>query len=53
MEIEKFATRCCKVNKMYSELISKNITITQNEVDSVRYKYDLVEEEVSYSELYT
>lgn len=48
-KLEKFAIKCCKVDTMYLELISnKNIDITKSEVDSVRYKYDVDEEEVSY-----
>lgn len=45
--MEKFALRCAKVDKMYSEIVYDNINILETEVHSVRYKYGLDEEEVS------
>lgn len=48
-KLERFAVRCVKVDKMFAELIFDKSNILDSEIDSVRCKYGLDEEDVSFS----
>lgn len=50
-KLERFAVRCVKVDKMFAELIFDKSNMFDSEIDSVRCKYGLDEEDVSGWEL--